>query len=200
MWVVGLTGGVGSGKSTVAEMLREHGARVIDADRLAREVVEPGEPALAAIRDAFGGEVLLPDGRLDRATLAARVFSDDEARARLDGIVHPEIAARARAAMDQARADGVPWVVYDVPLLYENGLESMCDRVVVVTATDAQRCARLAGRSGWSESEISARMAAQMPLADKADRADDVIDNSGSLDATRAQVRALVERLAAEAR
>ncbi len=192
---VGLTGGVGSGKSTVAQMLSELGAEVIDADALAREAVAPGTPALGRIVDAFGAEVLDGGGRLDRAALAAVVFADDAARARLNGIVHPEVARLAAERMRRLEERGARWVVYDVPLLYENGLEEMFDVVVVVDSAPEQRKQRLEERNGWTAAEAAQRMAAQLPLSDKVDRADHVIDNSGSRTETAARVRRLAEIL-----
>lgn len=195
MIAVGLTGGVGSGKSTVARLFLELGATLIDADEVAREVVEPGEPAWQDIRDAFGEGVFAEDGRLDRAALARVVFRDDEARAKLNRIVHPRVAERSAALMQAAKERGEAWLVYDVPLLYENGLESMFDTVVVVTASDETRKRRLVDREGWPEADIEARMRAQLPLAEKAQRADHVIDNDGSLLETRRQVEEVVARI-----
>ncbi len=189
--VIGLTGGIGSGKSSVAAMLRELGATVIDADLLAREAVAPGSPALQAIVARFGPEALTPSGELDRRALGRRVFADEEARRALNAIVHPEVAALAAQQMSDALASGAPLVVYDVPLLYENGLEQSLPEVVVVWARPETQRSRIARRDQLSPEEIEARLAAQLPLADKAARADRVIDNDGDLEATRAQVRAL---------
>ncbi len=189
--VIGLTGGIGSGKSSVAAMLRELGATVIDADQLAREAVAPGTPALQAIVARFGPETLTPSGELDRRALGRRVFADEEARRALNAIVHPEVAALAAQRMSDALASGAPLVVYDVPLLYENGLEQSLPEVVVVWARPETQRSRIARRDRLSPEEIEARLAAQLPLADKVARADRVIDNDGDLEATRAQVRAL---------
>ena len=195
MIVVGLTGGIGSGKSTVASMLQEMGARIIDADRIARDAVAPGEPALASIRAEFGSEVLTEQGELDRAALAARVFDDRDALKRLNAIVHPSVAARAAQELEAARDDDVRWVVYDVPLLYENELEGMFAKVIVVTASEPVRRHRLRERERWSTSDIDARMATQMPLEEKVRRADFVIDNDGSLVETRRQVEEVTAQL-----
>lgn len=195
MIVVGLTGGVGSGKSTVANMLQELGARIIDADRIAREVVAPGEPALASIRSEFGDEVIAETGDLDRAALAARVFEDPERLQRLNAIVHPAVAARAAEEIADQRERGAQWVVYDVPLLYENELQGMFTKVIVVVASEAARRQRLRARDGWSDAEIDARLGAQMPLEEKASRADYVVDNEGSLVETRRQVEDVTAQL-----
>ena len=188
MDVIGLTGGIASGKSTVAEMLRELGASVIDADEAARAVVEPGTPGLAEIVAAFGPEVL--DGeRLDRARLGRIVFADAEARRRLEAITHPRVrewmAERQREALER----GERRVVLDIPLLFENGLETGMGAVLLAYAPEAVQIRRLIERSGLSEAEARARLAAQLPIEDKVARSTYVIDNSGSLDATREQVQ-----------
>lgn len=193
--VVGLTGGIGSGKSTVARMLRELGAAVVDADALAREAVEPGRPAHRAVVDRFGAGVVLPDGTLDRKRLGAIVFADASARRDLERIVHPEVAALAAARFAEAVASGAPLVVYDVPLLFENQLEGSFSSVIVVRVSPSTQRARIAARDRLSEDEVRRRIEAQMPLEEKVRRAQHVIDNDGDLDATRAQVEALVARL-----
>ena len=195
MIVVGLTGGVGSGKSTVAGMLQELGARVVDADRLAREVVAPGEPALQAIRAEFGDDVLTEDGALNRPALAARVFDDPDALARLNAIVHPAVANRAAEAFEAARLRGDRWVVYDVPLLYENGLEDMFEKIIVVSSSEEVRRQRLQAREQWSTGDIEARFQSQIPLEEKVPRADFVIDNEGSLVDTRRQVEEVTAKI-----
>ena len=191
---VGLTGGIGSGKSAVAALLGAHGAVVVDADQLAREVVEPGTAGLAAVVGAFGPQVLRPDGSLDRAALAARVFSTtgsagsagaDADRALLESIIHPLVGARAAdliaAAAATVGALGAARlvVVYDVPLLVENGLEPGYDVVVVVDAAESTRLARLALR-GLPEQEARDRMAAQASREERLAAADIVVDNDGS--------------------
>jgi dephospho-CoA kinase len=185
---VGLTGGIGSGKSAVARGLAAHGAVVIDADALAREVVEPGTPALAEITAEFGPEVLTAEGALDRPRLGAIVFADDARLARLNAIVHPRVAERTEELMGQAPPDSV--VVYDVPLLVENGLAPMYDVVVVVDAPEEVRIARLAADRGMPEDQARARIRAQASRADRLAVADVVVDNSGS--------RADLERRVAE--
>jgi dephospho-CoA kinase len=186
---VGLTGGIGSGKSTVARRLAELGAVVIDSDRLAREVVGPGTPGLAAVVAAFGPEVLAPDGSLDRPAVAARVFADPELRAVLNGIVHPLVRARAQTLTQAAPVDAV--VVQDVPLLVENGLAASFDLVVVVDAPDDLRVERLTADRGMTDADARARMAAQATREERLEAADFVLDNSGSTQGLLDQVDAL---------
>jgi len=196
---VGLTGNIGSGKSSVAQLLRERGAAVIDADALAREATQDPKVLGAIARDV--GRELVVDGRLDRAATARRVFADPAARGRLNAIVHPWVRrASAERAAALVRADPAPAViVFDVPLLYENGLERGMDVVVVVDAPLEARVRRVRARTGLEAAEIRARDAAQMPLPDKAARADFVVANGGSPEALRKQVEALWTRLLARA-
>lgn len=182
---VGLTGGIGSGKSTVARLLAERGAVVIDADRIAREIVEPGQPALTEIADRFGAEVIAADGSLDRGALAAIVFADTDALADLNAITHPRIAQRTAELIEAAPDDAV--VVYDMPLLVENNLAEGWDAVIVVEADREVRVRRLIER-GLGESDIEARMSRQASDEERRAVADIVIDNSGDLDALHAQV------------
>jgi dephospho-CoA kinase len=182
---VGLTGGIGSGKSAVARLLAARGATVVDADALAREVVEPGTPGLAAVVAEFGPDVLAADGSLDRAALAGIVFADDERRAALEAIVHPLVGARADELIAAAPDDAI--VVYDVPLLVENGLAAGHDVVVVVDTPTELRLARLAAR-GVAGDEARRRMAAQATREQLLAVADHVIDNSGDLTALATQV------------
>jgi len=182
---MGLTGGIGSGKSTVSGLLAERGAVIVDADRIAREVVEPGTPGLAAVVEAFGPRVLNDDGSLDRPALAAIVFADPEARRRLDGIVHPLVRERAVELAAQAPPGAV--VVHDIPLLAETGQAGSYDLVLVVEAEPETRVARLVGR-GLSEDDARARIAAQATDEQRRAVADVVIDNSGSLEELAAQV------------
>ena len=182
---IGLTGGIGSGKSTVAAMLAEHGARVVDADRLAREVVEPGTPGLAAVVAEFGDGVLTPDGALDRPALASLVFADPALRARLDGVVHPLVRARAAELVAESPADAV--VVQDVPLLVETGQAGLFDLVLVVEADPETRVARLVQR-GLSESDARARIASQATDEQRRAVADVVLTNDGDREALAAAV------------
>ncbi len=182
---IGLTGGIGSGKSTVSALLARHGAVVIDADRIAREVVEPGTPGLAAVVEAFGERVLTADGALDRPALAAIVFADPEARTTLDGIVHPLVRARGRELETAAPPGSV--VVHDVPLLVETGRASSYDLVLVVRADPQTRVARLVQR-GLTAEDARARIAAQATDEQRRAVADVVLDNSGTPEQLAAQV------------
>ena len=179
--VFGLTGGIGSGKSEVARHLRARGLPVVDADQLARLAVAPGSTGLARIVSAFGTEALSAAGALDRARVAQRVFSDAEARRTLDAIVHPIVRELAEKQFSLLAEQGEPLACYEVPLLYEVGLEKSYAPVVVVSAPDALLRARLAQRDGLSQAQIEARILAQMPLEQKVRRADYVIVNDGSL-------------------
>lgn len=188
MRVIGLTGGIASGKSTVAAMLRDAGAPVVDADKLARQVVEPGSPALAEIAAQFGPEVLDAGGRLDRQKMAALVFGDEEARRTLNSITHPRIAAASQEALARLAAAGHEVAIYEAALLVENRLERGLDGLIVVAVPEAVQSRRLAARDGLDPAAVEARLASQLPLADKVAVADWVVDNSGSVEHTRAQV------------
>ncbi|MCK7622027.1 dephospho-CoA kinase [Streptomyces sp. RS10V-4] len=190
---VGLTGGIGAGKSEVSRLLASYGAVIVDADRIAREVVEPGTPGLAAVVAEFGAEVLAPDGTLDRPKLGALVFSDPEKLKALNGIVHPLVGARSAELEASAGPDAV--VVHDVPLLTENGLAPLYDLVVVVDAAPSTQLDRLVRLRGMSEQDASQRMAAQATRAQRLAIADLVIDNDGPLEALEPQVRRVWERL-----
>ncbi|MBX3275944.1 MAG: dephospho-CoA kinase [Sandaracinaceae bacterium] len=195
--MVGLTGGIGSGKSTVARMFGELGVPVVDADQVAREVVEPGTPGLAAVVEAFGEGVLDADGRLDRARLAERVFGDDAARHRLEAILHPRIAARSFEKLGALAREGHAYAIYEAALLVENGSYRMMGALVVVAASEAAQRARVAARDGLDEVAVGARIAAQLPLADKVRVADYVVDNSGTPEQTRERVEAVHRELLA---
>lgn len=195
-FVLGLTGSFGSGKSTVASMFGEAGVPVIDADQVAREVVEPGTRGLARVVEAFGPGVLGPDGGLDRKRVADLVFADEAARAKLNAIVHP-LVGEGIAKFLAANA-AAPLVVLEIPLLLEGGRRAPVHKVVVVTSDDAVRIRRLKA-SGFSEEEIRARLRAQMPQEEKLKLADHVIRNDGEREGTRAQVRELLELYGAAA-
>jgi dephospho-CoA kinase len=187
MLKVGLTGGIGAGKSEVSRLLVEHGAVLIDADRIAREVVAPGTPGLAAVVDAFGEDVLTADGSLDRPRLGSIVFADPEKLAVLNSIVHPLVGARSRELEAAAAEDAV--VVHDVPLLTENGLAPLYDVVVVVDARPETQLDRLVRQRGMTEEDARARMAAQATREKRLEIADIVIDNDGSREQLRRRVR-----------
>ncbi len=196
MRVVGLTGGIASGKSTFAAALRARGVPVVDADALARAAVAPGTAALAEIARTFGPGVLGPDGALDRKRMAALVFSDPDARRRLEAITHPAVRAAMAAETARLAAAGHPLAFYDTPLLYEVGLDRLLDSVVVVWAPPAAQRARLAARDGLSAAEADARIAAQLPIEEKAARADFVVENAGA----PSELEAKSERLLADLR
>jgi dephospho-CoA kinase len=200
MLKVGLTGGIGAGKSEVSRLLVSYGAVLIDADRIAREVVEPGTPGLAAVVDAFGEGILTEDGTLDRPGLGSLVFADAERLATLNTIVHPLV--RDRSAELEAAAAAGDVVVHDVPLLTENGLAPLFDLVVVVDASPETQLDRLVRLRGMAEQDARARMAAQATREQRRAIADLVIDNDGPLDALEPQVRDVwdeLRRRAAEA-
>ena len=194
--LVGLTGGIATGKSTVNALLAGPSVRVVDADALAREVVEPGTPAYAQVVAEFGREVLRPDGRLDRARLGEIVFPDAAKRKRLEAITHPAIRRRFEqimADLERAGFDGL--LIWDAALLIESGGTKNMDRVVVVTTDPATQLRRLVERDGCTEEVARARIASQMPLAIKARYADYVIDNSGTRAQTEVRVREVYRSL-----
>ena len=188
---VGLTGGIASGKSTVADMFRDLGVPIIDTDVIAREVVEPGQPALREIRDMFGDHVLRADGTLDRAAMRQLVFSDDDARRCLEAILHPRIG---QATLAQAEAAGGAYQIIVVPLLTGSALREQMDRVLVVDCDVETQVQRLLDRDAESEAQARRILGAQASREDRLAIADDVIDNSGSLDDTHAAVLALHQR------
>ncbi|HEY3530863.1 MAG TPA: dephospho-CoA kinase [Nocardioides sp.] len=190
---VGLTGGVASGKSTVSAILSDLGAVVVDADAIAREVVEPGTPGLAAVVGEFGPDVLAEDGRIDRAALGALVFADPSRRAVLEAIVHPLV--RARAAELEAAAPAGALVVHDIPLLVETGQQASFDAVVVVDVPEDLQVERAVRERGWSDAEARSRVAAQAARADRLAAATYVVDNSGTLEDLRRRVAEVFEEL-----
>ncbi|WP_405808979.1 dephospho-CoA kinase [Streptomyces sp. NBC_00210] len=187
MLKVGLTGGIGAGKSEVSRLLASYGAVLIDADKIAREVVEPGTPGLSAVVEAFGPEVLTAEGTLDRPKLGSIVFADPERLATLNAIVHPLVGARSMELEAAAGPDAV--VVHDVPLLTENNLAGLYDLVAVVDASPETQLDRLVRLRGMTESEARARMAAQATREQRRAIADLVIDNEGPLEQLEPQVR-----------
>lgn len=195
---VGLTGGVASGKSTVAGMLRELGVVVVDADQLAREVVEPGTEGLAAVVAAFGDAVLADDGTLDRPALGAVVFADPDARRRLEEILHPLIRARGATLEEEAGPDAL--VVHDIPLLVETGQQGRFDAVVVVDVPVEEQVRRMVADRGWSEEDARARIAAQATREERLAAATVVVDNTGTRDDLRRRVAEVVGDLRDAAR
>ena len=197
--LVGLTGGIATGKSAVSEMFRALGAVIIDADVLAREVVEPGEPALAEIARDFGSNMIAADGRLDRKALGAVVFADSARRRRLEAITHPRIRARFdRRLSDLAGQQFKGLVFFDAAVMIESGNYKNMDRLVVVVTDETTQIARLMARDGCTREDALARIRSQMPLSEKAKLADHVIDNSGSRAATESEVRRVQVALTAE--
>ncbi|MCS3782415.1 dephospho-CoA kinase [Tsukamurella ocularis] len=186
---IGLTGGIGAGKSTVAKELAALGAVIVDGDKIAREVVEPGTPGLAALAKAFGEGILAADGSLDRPALAAIAFSDDESRAKLNAITHPLVGARSAELIEAAGPDAV--IVQDIPLLVENKVAPMFHLVIIVWVDAEERVHRLVGSRGMAEGDARARIAAQATDEQRRAVADVWLENTGTEDATRAAVRAL---------
>ncbi len=189
MLKIALTGGAGSGKSTVAQMFRDLGAPVLDADQIARQVVAPGQPAWQELRRTFGPEFFQADGRLDRAALARRIFSDPEARARVNAIVHPRVTREMARRLTEMAAQDVKLVIVEVPLLFEMGLSHAYHKIIVVYAEPEDQVRRLKARDSREALEISGLLSAQLPLASKRDQADYVVNNRGSLPDTRQQVK-----------
>ena len=188
---IGLTGGVASGKSTVAEIFAGLGIEVVDTDRIARELVVPGSAALKAIVERFGSDVLAGDGTLDRPRLRRIVFADADKRRELEAILHPPIRSEALA---RAAAAASPYVIIVVPLLFETGFDALVDRTLAVDCPEAVQIERLTSRDDVGEDEARALIGAQMPRERRAAMADDVIDNGGALEATRARVAELDQR------
>lgn len=195
MLKVGLTGGIGSGKSEVSRRLACRGAVVIDADKIAREVVEPGTPGLARVVGVFGTEILREDGSLNREKLGSIVFADSEKLAALNAIVHPLVGARVAELQDQAVPGSI--VIYDVPLLAENRLAPMYEVVIVVDAADEVRVARLVELRGMSEQDARARLAAQATREERLEIADIVVPNEGTLEELEARMDGLWKDLTA---
>jgi len=194
MKVCGLTGGVGMGKSTAARFLSEHGARVVDTDELARQLVRPGQPALAEIQAAFGKKVIGPAGELKRAELAQIVFADANARKKLEAILHPPIREQWLAQIETWRNENRPLAIVVVPLLFETRAESYFDKVICAACSAATQQERLLAR-GWTPEQIQRRNAAQMPVEQKIARADFVVWTEGSLDNHARQVQQIAAKL-----
>ena len=194
MRTIGLTGSIACGKSNVSAVLRELGAAVVDGDLLSRELTAPGGPALPAIREAFGGGVFHADGTLNRRALGDVVFASDAARKRLDGLMQPLLRSLILRRMEEARAGGAKICVLDMPLLFEAGLDVLCDTVWCVHLPREEQLRRLMARDGLRLSQAEARLRSQLSSEEKAARAQVVIDTSGSIDETRAMIPALYAR------
>lgn len=198
--ILGLTGGIATGKSTVTAMLRERGIPVIDADQIAREVVEPGKPAYEAIVRHFGRDILLENGQLDRKKLGEVVFSDEAERQKLNAIVHPEVRRVMRQEAEVAEENGAQIVFMDIPLLYESKLQYLVEKIVVVYAPSDMQLARMMERDELDEEQAKKRLRAQFPIDQKKLEADFLIDNSQSREETQRQVEELLTVIRSEPR
>ncbi|HEX4924996.1 MAG TPA: dephospho-CoA kinase [Bdellovibrionales bacterium] len=192
---IGLTGGIASGKTTVANGLRSRGFAVVDADELAKRAVEKGSPGLAKIAQVFGPDILLADGGLDRAKLGGLIFARPDLRLELERIVHPEVRRLSALEKDRLEQEGRAIAFYDVPLLFEKQMEPAFDAVVLVFASESLQRARLAARNRLSDAEVTARLASQLPLSAKRAKAHFVVENDGSLADLEREVDLLVKNL-----
>jgi dephospho-CoA kinase len=199
MMVIGLTGGICSGKSTVAAMFQRLGATVLDADQVAHELVEPGQPLFEVVASAFGREVVGADGRIDRSRLGATVFADPEARRRLEALLHPAIIEECERRIKQAEVAGAAISLIDAALLIESGWCVRCDAVILVEASEAVQLDRLVGSRGLSRNDAMLRIRSQMPQQEKRQYAHYVIENEGPLEETERQVQAVWEQLRTKA-
>ncbi|WP_458354728.1 dephospho-CoA kinase [Peribacillus frigoritolerans] len=190
--IIGITGGIASGKSTVSLYLQELGFTIVDADLASRAVVEPGEEAYHQVVKAFGEDILLTDGNIDRVKLGSIIFNDQEKRLLLNGIVHPAVRNWMRVKTEAALSSGEETVFMDIPLLFESKLTFMVDKTLLVYVDEQVQLQRLMNRNGLSEKEALARINSQMPLADKKALADAVIDNNGDINETKRQVKAIL--------
>lgn len=195
MYMIGLTGGIGSGKSTVAALMRQRGFPVVDADQVARDNMEPGSPVLAAVAEEFGVDLLGPDGALDRAELARRAFASEEATQRLNAITHPAIRAESARRFAALEAAGERAAVYDMPLLVELGMDQDMDMTVVVDVNPEERVRRLVAHRGLDEADARNRIARQIPDAERCAAADVVLDNNGTEKQLAQQVDTLADRI-----
>lgn len=186
--IIGLTGSIASGKSTVSNMLKELGLPIVDADQVARQVVEPGTETLKEIAEAFGEDILTEKGELNRPKLGAIVFNDEEKRKMLNNIIHPAIRREMLRQRDELVANGEKTVIMDIPLLFESKLQHFVDKIIVVTVTEDVQLNRLMERNQFSEEEAMSRIRSQLPLSVKEKGADAVINNNGSLEETKKQL------------
>ncbi|MGI2326369.1 dephospho-CoA kinase [Planococcus sp. YIM B11945] len=191
--IIGLTGSIASGKSTVSKMLSDFGFPVVDADLVAREVVEPGTPTLKEIQEIFGSGILLPDGGLDRTKLGEIIFNDPASRQKLNDVIHPAIRKELLRQRDHLLATGNDTVVLDIPLLFESKLLNFAEKILVVSVDEETQLARLMMRNGFSEREARARIASQLPMSVKEKGADAVIYNHGSIEETHMQLQRILE-------
>lgn len=195
MKVIGLTGGIGSGKSTVARSLQEHGFPIVDADLIAREIVEPGQPALAELTKEFGADILNTDGSLDRGLLASRAFENKETTQRLNNITHPRINQRTQELFDEARENGAEAVIYDMPLLIDKGLHKDMDATIVVHAAEHVRLERLTTKRGLDVDDVRRRINAQIDDETRKQHADILLDNNGTEEDLTQQIAQAVDKI-----
>ncbi|WP_285853393.1 dephospho-CoA kinase [Sporosarcina luteola] len=196
--IIGLTGSIATGKSTVSRMLKQKGYPIVDADEISRLVVEPGSPALDQIAQEFGGDVLLPDGALNREKLGSLIFNDEEKRQVLNGIVHPAVRKEMIRQKEEWLDKGANTVIMDIPLLFESKLQSYVDKIIVVSAKPSIQRERLIARNGYSTEEADARINSQLPIAEKELGADAVINNDGTMDETEIQLNGILLEWKAE--
>ncbi|MER2112293.1 dephospho-CoA kinase [Solibacillus isronensis] len=187
--IIGLTGSIASGKSTVAKMIESYGLPIVDADVVARQVVEPGTPTLNKIAEAFGPEVIAHDGSMDRAKVGSIIFHNEEMRKTLNGIIHPAIREEMLRQRDEFISFGEKNIFMDIPLLFESKLEHFVEKIIVVSVKKEVQLQRLMERNGFSEEEANARMATQIPVKEKEQLADAVIHNNGTLEDTAIQLQ-----------
>lgn len=192
--IIGLTGSIASGKSTVSAMLKEQGYPIVDADEIARLVVEPGTRTIQEIREVFGEEVLQKDGSLNRAKLGERIFGDEEERNKLNLIMHPAIRTEMLRQKEAYLAQGANTVVMDIPLLFESKLQSLVDKIIVVSVSAKTQQSRLIARNQFTKEEAESRMNSQLPMELKEKNADFVIDNNGALEETKKQLEFILNK------
>lgn len=190
--IIGLTGSIASGKSTVAKMIKSYGLPIVDADVVARQVVEPGTPTLNKIAEAFGPEVIAHDGSMDRAKLGSIIFHNEEMRKTLNGIIHPAIREEMLRQRDEFMSFGEKNIFMDIPLLFESKLEHFVEKIIVVSVNKEVQLQRLMERNGFSEEEANARIATQIPVKEKEQLADAVIHNNGTLEDTAIQLQTIL--------
>ena len=195
MKIIGLTGGIGSGKSTVARSLQEHGFPIVDADLIAREIVEPGQPALAELAKEFGEDILNADGSLDRGLLASRAFTNKDTTQRLNNITHPRINQRTQELFDEARENGAEAVIYDMPLLIDKGLHKDMDATIVVHAAEHVRLERLTTKRGLDADDVRRRINAQIDDETRKQHADILLDNNGTEEDLTKQIADAVDKI-----
>ncbi|MDK4290897.1 dephospho-CoA kinase [Corynebacterium pseudodiphtheriticum] len=195
MKIIGLTGGIGSGKSTVARILQEHGFPIVDADLIAREIVEPGQPALAELAKEFGEDILNADGSLDRGLLASRAFTTKDTTQRLNDITHPRINQRTQELLDEARENGAEAVIYDMPLLIDKGLHKDMDATIVVHAAEHVRLERLTTKRGLDVDDVRRRINAQIDDETRKQHADILLDNNGTEEDLTQQIAQAVDKI-----